>query len=219
MGALFGKSKRNQSRVTQHDKAVLQLKQQRDKIKQYQRRIEQTLERDKQLAKKLLQDGKKERAKLLLRKKRFQEQLLQKTDGQLENLERITHDLEFAQVEIAVMEGLKVGNAALKKIHEILNVDEVERILEETREGVEKQKEIDDLLSGALTEEDEHAVEAELERIIQAQMPSVPEEEEEEEEEELAGEIVPELPDVPTEPVPKREKKHREKERVALEAV
>ena len=39
------------------------------------------------------------RAKLLLRKKRFQEGLLEKTDGQLDNLERLVHDLEFAQVE------------------------------------------------------------------------------------------------------------------------
>jgi charged multivesicular body protein 6 len=35
---------------------------------------------------------------------------------------------------------LKVGNEALKKIHEVLNIDEVERILDETREGVEKQR-------------------------------------------------------------------------------
>jgi charged multivesicular body protein 6 len=39
------------------------------------------------------------RAKLLLRKKKFQEGLLQKTDGQLDNLERLVHDLEFAQIE------------------------------------------------------------------------------------------------------------------------
>lgn len=42
------------------------------------------------------------RAKLLLRKKRFQEQLLDTTDGQLENLERMIHDLEFSQVELQV---------------------------------------------------------------------------------------------------------------------
>lgn len=42
------------------------------------------------------------RAKLLLRKKRFQEQLLDKTDGQLENMERMIHDLEFSQVELQV---------------------------------------------------------------------------------------------------------------------
>nr|CAD7579626.1 unnamed protein product [Timema californicum] len=37
-----------------------QLKQQRDKLKLYQRRIEQSLEKDKELARKLLRDGRKE---------------------------------------------------------------------------------------------------------------------------------------------------------------
>lgn len=207
MGALFGKSKKVQSRVTEHDKAVLQLKQQRDKIKHYQKRIEQTLEKDRQLARKLLQDGKKDRAKLLLRKKKFQEQILQKTDGQLENLERVVHDLEFSTIEKQVIDGLKVGNEALKKIHEVLNVDEVERILEETREGIEKQREIDDLLTGALTPDDEEAVEEELEKIIQAEMP-----------EEASDVVLPTMPDVPAEPVPERARRQRRKEKLALEA-
>ena len=43
------------------------------------------------------------RAKLLLRKKKFQEGLLERTDGQLDNLERLMHDLEFAQVERQVI--------------------------------------------------------------------------------------------------------------------
>lgn len=80
------------------------------------------------------------RAKLLLRKKRYQEQLLQKTDGQLENLERMTHDLEFAQIELEVVEGLKHGNEALKKVHEALDIADIEKIMEETREGAEKQE-------------------------------------------------------------------------------
>lgn len=39
---------------------VQQLKQQRDKLKQYQKRIEQQLERDRLLAKKCLATGRKE---------------------------------------------------------------------------------------------------------------------------------------------------------------
>lgn len=43
------------------------------------------------------------RAKLLLKKKRYQEQLLVRTDNQLETLEKMTQDLEFAQIEIKVI--------------------------------------------------------------------------------------------------------------------
>lgn len=176
MGALFGKHKKVVSRVTEQDKAVLQLKQQRDKLKQYQKKIELNLEKDRKLAKKLLEEGKRDRAKLLLKKKKYQENLLHNTDTQLEKLEQLTHDLEFAQIEIQVLDGLKTGNVALKKVHDILNIDEIEKIMEESREGIDKQREIDEIISGQLTEEDEEAVEAELEAIldIQDELPDVP---------------------------------------------
>lgn len=210
MGIFFGKHKKV-SRVTEQDKAVLQLKQQRDKIKQYQKRILVGLENERQLARKLLQDGRKERAKLLLRKKRFMEQMLEKTDGQLTNLERMVHDIEYAQIEIQVVEGLKVGNESLKKLHEMLSVDAIEKIMDETQEGIEKQREIDDLLSGQLTAEDDEAVLAELESLVAEDeakavlgLPSVPAE---------MGEPV--LPDVPSaEPAgpPKKARKEQKME-------
>lgn len=102
MGGWFSKSKKPVSRVTEQDKAVLQLKQQRDKLKQYQKKIELNLERDRQLAKKLLSEDKRDKAKSLLKKKRYQENLLHNTDVQLEKLEQLTHDLEFTQIEVQV---------------------------------------------------------------------------------------------------------------------
>ncbi|CAG7825880.1 unnamed protein product [Allacma fusca] len=166
MGLIFGKSKKPVSKVTEQDKAILQLKKQRDMLKQYQQKILLTLDKEKILAKKLLQEGKKDRAKLLLKKKRFQETLLQKSEGQLDNVERLVHDLEFSSIEMKVLEGLKLGNDALKQVHDIMSIEDVEKILEETREGVEKQKEIDDLLSANLSPEDLVEVETELEKIM-----------------------------------------------------
>ncbi|XP_054898552.1 charged multivesicular body protein 6-like isoform X2 [Poeciliopsis prolifica] len=179
MGNLFGKKK--QSRVTEQDKAVLQLKQQRDKLRQYQKKIHLQLEKERQLAKQLLKDGKKEKALLLLKKKRYQEQLLDKTENQISNLERMVQDLEFAQIERKVIDGLKVGNDCLKKMHEVMSVEEVERILDETQDSIEYQRQIDEMLAGSLSQEDEDAVLAELEAITQ-------------------GDV--ELPEVPSEPLP-----------------
>uniref|UniRef100_A0AAY5EVA0 Charged multivesicular body protein 6b n=1 Tax=Electrophorus electricus TaxID=8005 RepID=A0AAY5EVA0_ELEEL len=178
MGNIFGKKKR--TRVTEQDRAVLQLKQQRDKLKQYQRKISLQLEKEKQLAKQLLKDGKKEKALVLLKKKRFQEQLLDKTENQISNLERMVQDIEFAQIEMKVIEGLKVGNDCLKKMHEVMSIEEVERIMDETQEAIEYQRQIDDILAGSLTQEDEDAVLAELEAITQGdtdvELPEVPNE-------------------------------------------
>nr|XP_054763239.1 charged multivesicular body protein 6-like [Lytechinus pictus] len=175
MGNLFGGHKK--SRVTEQDKAVLQLKQQRDKLKMYQRKIEASLAKERELAKKLLKEGKKEKAKLLLKKKRYQESLLTKTDNQLDNLEKMTSEIEFAQIEHQVIDGLKVGNDCLKKMHQMMSLEDVEKIMDETREGVEYQNEIDELLAGGLTEEDEEAVLAELSQITgesEITLPTVP---------------------------------------------
>ncbi|XP_074081056.1 charged multivesicular body protein 6 [Macrotis lagotis] len=176
MGNLFGRKR--QSRVTEQDKAVLQLKQQRDKLKQYQKRITQQLEREKEIARKLLRDGKKERAKLLLKKKRYQEQLLDKTENQITNLETMVQNIEFTQIEMKVIEGLKFGNECLNKMHQVMSIEEVERIMDETRDAVEYQKQIDDLLAGSFTQEDEDAILEELEAITQEQieLPEVPSE-------------------------------------------
>ncbi|KOX73927.1 Charged multivesicular body protein 6 [Melipona quadrifasciata] len=214
MGIFFSK-KKPPSRVTEQDVVsflpfLQQLKQTRDKIKQYQRRIEQNLEKERLLAKKLIQNKQKERALLLLRKKKFQEQILSKTDGQLENLEHMVHDLEFAQVELKVVDGLKVGNAALKKLNDLLSIDEIEKVMDETREGIEKQREIDAILSGELTENDENEVEAELDALLAAEV--------EEKVPEVPEDVI--LPDVPEElPEKKKERtKENAREAIALEA-
>lgn len=79
----------------------------------------------------------------------------------------MTADLEFAVIEMDVINGLKTGNEALKKVHEIMDIDKIESILEETREGIEKQQEIDAILSEALTEEDEESVLEEFNKLVQ----------------------------------------------------
>jgi len=183
MGHLFSKKK---SKVTEQDKAVLQLKVSRDKIKQYQKRSEAQLLKDRELAKKLIQAQKKERALLLLRKKRFVEAQLEKTDGQLENIERMIHDLEFAQIEIKVVDSLAAGNEALKEVNQLLNIEDIERILDETQEAKEKQEEISAMLCGFAAEAgiSEEDLEGELAALLDA-----------------GGDVAKSLPDVPIEAV------------------
>jgi len=170
--------KEPKSRITEQDKAVLGLKQQRDKLNQHKKRIELNLDKERQVAKELLKQNKKEKARTLLKKKRYQENLLAQCDGQLDSIQQMIDNLEFAQIEIKVVENLKLGNESLKKLNSLMSVEEVERIMDETREAVEYQAEVDSLLSGAgLTQEDEEAVQAELEALTgldEEQLPAVP---------------------------------------------
>lgn len=203
MGNIFGKKK--VSRVTEQDKAILQLKQQRDKLRQYQKKINAQLEKERDVARQLLKDGKKDKALLLLKKKRYQDKLLDKTESQISNLEQLVQDLEFAQIEKKVLDGLKVGNECLKKMHEVMSIEEVERILDETQDSIEYQRQIDDMLAGSFSQEDEDAILAELEAITQGdvELPEVPSDE---------------LPDVPEEEKPERERPRKKPERELLAA-
>lgn len=97
----------------------------------------------------------------MLRKKHYQEQLLEKTENQLDKIEQLVHDLEFAQIQnkvsaptakfvfihnlnfnslfLQVLDGLKEGNEALKKIQSVFSITEVEKILEDSQDAIAKQ--------------------------------------------------------------------------------
>lgn len=80
-----------------------------------------------------------------------------------------------------------MGNEALKKANEMFSIEEIESIMDDSREAIAKQQEIDALISGQLSSEDEDEVLAELEALGQ---------EIQEPETDLK------LPDIPTEELP-----------------
>lgn len=59
MGSIFSR-RRNRSRITEQDKAILRLKRQRDKLNQLTNKLDNRMENEKVLAKELIRQGKKE---------------------------------------------------------------------------------------------------------------------------------------------------------------
>jgi len=149
-------------KVTAHDRAILDLKLQRDKLKQYQRKIQVVLDREHEIAKAHLATGQKDRAVIALRRRKYQQSLLLKTDSQLENLEQLVSTIEFSLVEVSVLHGLKQGNEVLQEIHREMSIESVEKLMDETQEAREYQREIGDLLANRLTNDEEDAVQEEL---------------------------------------------------------
>lgn len=112
------------------------MKNQRDKLRQYQKRITILTDREKEIAKQCLAKGDTKSAKLALRRKKYQESLLSKTDSQLAQLEVLTSDIEFALVQKDVLYGLQQGTAVLKEIHkEMGGIENVEKLLGENEEA------------------------------------------------------------------------------------
>ncbi|KAJ5281891.1 hypothetical protein N7478_007263 [Penicillium angulare] len=150
-------------KISSQDRAILDLKNQRDKLKQYRKRITVLTDRETEIAKECLAQNDRRRALLALRRKKYQESLLDKTDGQLAQLEQIASQVEFALVQKDVMFGLQQGTEVLKAINkEMGGIEGVERLMGETEDARAYQEEISQMLEGNLTNQDEEDVEEEL---------------------------------------------------------
>lgn len=111
------------------------------------------IEKEVEAAKLAIQQGNKQKALLALKKKKYQVQLLEKTDQQLMNLEELvrsdynvkrfhanykfqTHSIEYALVEKQILEGLKHGNDVLNEIHKETSVEAVEKLMDDTADAI-----------------------------------------------------------------------------------
>ncbi|XP_010444310.1 PREDICTED: vacuolar protein sorting-associated protein 20 homolog 1 [Camelina sativa] len=191
MGNLFVKK----PQITEVDRAILSLKTQRRKLAQYQQKLEKVIEAEKEAARDLIREKRKDRALLALRKKRTQEDLLKQVDQWVINVEQQLADIELTSKQKAVFESLKQGNNAIKAIQSELDLDDVQKLMDDTADAKAYQDELNAILGEKLSEEDEEDILAEFDnlesQLIVDEMPEVPTKESEESEK-------LDLPDVPT---------------------
>ncbi len=176
--------------VTSQDKAILNLKLQRDKLKNYQVKLSIVSKKEIEIAKQCLSKGDKKRALIALRKKKYQENLISKTDKQLEVLEELVSNIEFKQIEKNVLYGLNEGNNVLKSLNKELSLEKVEKIMDESAEGIRYQEEVTEMLGNIITNSEEDEVQEELERMEQEEL--------ERQGIKVSQPEVPLLPEVPT---------------------
>lgn len=67
------------------------------------------------------------------------EKNLENTDKQLDNLEQLCSSIEFKQIEMQVINGLKIGNDCLKNLNQMMSLDNVEQLMDDTKEAIDYQ--------------------------------------------------------------------------------
>ena len=173
MGGLFSsdgkkKAKKKAAALTGKDDAILDLKVARDRLKKFQKKTEGEAETYREKARALLKSGRKKKALLALRMKKFKEAQAAKVDGELLNLEQMVNNLEWSEHQMNFVETLRAGTDALKKMNSLMPIEKVEELMDDTREAIEDQDEISQILGESLTEADEADVLAELDGLVEA---------------------------------------------------
>lgn len=157
------------STVDDGDRALLDLKVQRDQLCGHRRRVEKQLAHDEEAARSFVSNGKKSQAMLALRKKKQHQQLLIDCEQHIGRVEELIDNIELARTQQMVVETLSAGVVTLKRLQkEIGGVDYVQQLMDDRVDVVEAQEEINNALAEVGVGVDDADALAELARLEEA---------------------------------------------------
>ena len=196
--------------ISATDRAMLDLKNARDRLTKYKNKLEKDEERLVAKAKQYKEKGDTKNALNLLKIRKIKQKEVETAEGQLLNVMQMVQTIDSKQNEVQVLQAMKVGKDTLQRMHEETTVDDVLDLMDEIKEQHELEREMNTVFEGApeLSVEDEAAVEAELEALMlgmEAQQEELP----------VAPTTKP-LPEVPTTKLPDKVPTKPSEERVAV---
>ena len=194
------KKKAKLSKLQGEDKAILDCKMCRDKIKSYIKSLERNRDAKKAKVKEFVKMKEKTKAKVLLKQVKMLDFQITSAEGQLQMIEDQIHNLDMAVSQRDAMQVLEQGNAALKKLQSEVNVEKMQQISDDLEDAKDANRELEEFFK-------EHSVEGVSDPDIDADLERLGNE--------IASEAQVELPDANTEEFKVEEK---QKAKQAVEA-
>ncbi|KAI7845086.1 hypothetical protein COHA_001451 [Chlorella ohadii] len=200
MGQLM--SKKPKLEINDVDRAVLTLKSQARKLEQQRARIQGDIDRERQIAKELIAQGRKDRALLALKRRKLQEGQAERLDGWLLNVQGMLLNIETTKSQQQLFTALKEGNKAMKEMQQAMPLEEVDKLMQDNADAKAYADSLNQMLGESLNPEQQEAAEAELEEL----------------EKQMLEEQRLEMPAVPGRPLPAAPVEEKEAQQEATEA-
>ena len=155
-------------KLNQTEKAILECKTCRDKIKRYIRNLEQKENNSRTKVKELLQKKQRNRAKLYLKQAKLFSEQTKVADGQLQMINQQIADIESTSNMNQCAAVLNQGNAVLKQLQNEVNIEHWEDIRDDLDELKERDREVADFFKerGVEEEELEEQCDEEINRLL-----------------------------------------------------
>ena len=169
MGGRFGKPRSAPAATVNeddYDRAMLDLKVARDKVRKYQNMLDNESEVLRAKARELAKAGRLESAKTVLRAKKRKEIMVEKAEKMLNNVQQQIDSMEQAKMSMEVMNQLKSTNDVLKQMNEMMPVEEVERLMDENEEHAERLREVQDALARDMSPQEIEVADEEYEALL-----------------------------------------------------
>lgn len=114
MGGVFGSTDKpsqtnTRAQITEKDKAILALKNNRDRLKKYLKALAIESKSLGDQARELVHSGKKERAILILKIRKLKESRAEEIDGQLLTLYNTIEKIETASLNVEILKSIESG--------------------------------------------------------------------------------------------------------------
>ena len=167
MGKLCEKS--HSPLINQEEKALLDCKMTRDKIKTYIKRLERNANLKKEKAKDALRAKKKDRAKFNLKLSKMYQEQIKTADAQLTMLEEQIANIEQATTQRDAMKVLEKGNEVLKNLQSECNIEKWEKISDDMQDIKDQQDEINQFFRDRNIENVDDDVEEEMNKLMESE--------------------------------------------------
>ena len=162
------KPKEKTEKIDKFDNAIIKAKSARDEVKKYIKRMENSRDKQKELAKEQLKNGNRDNAKLYLGRSKAFETQITVGQGQLSMLIEQIIQIDQAKSEIGAMKALEDGNKLLKSLQDQISIEKWEKVQEDMNEARDKKSELDEFFArNHISSEDvDEEVEREIEKLM-----------------------------------------------------